>query len=313
MPNRASILKQQFLQSVASPWEKLLPDSLVQELLAREKITYYQSIYTPVVTLWAMVSQVLDPDKSLSQAVKRMSTWLSAAGAKSPSSDTGAYSKARKRLPEKLVQQLVPIVAEALEKEVPIEKQWCGRRVRVLDGTTVLMSDTAENQAEYPQHSNQKPGCGFPIAKMVVLFSLLTGAVVSAGIASLATSEIVMSRLIYANLVSEDVILADQAYGNYVDLVLVKQQGADAVFRKNHLRKTDFRRGKKLGIGDHKVIWNKPQQRPNHMTVEEFEALPSSFIVREVCLRIKRRGFRAERIIIVTTLVDALRGTLLKS
>ncbi|WP_445252101.1 MULTISPECIES: IS4 family transposase [unclassified Microcoleus] len=312
MPNRACILKQQFLQSVASPWEKLLPEELVQELLAKEKITYYQSIYTPIVTLWAMISQVLDPDKSLSQAVKRMSTWLSAAGVKPPSSDTGAYSKARKRLPEKLVQQLVPIVAEALEKQVPIEQQWCGRRVRVLDGTTVLMNDTAANQAEYPQHSNQKAGCGWTIAKIVVLFSLLTGAVVSAGIASLASSEIVMSRLIYANLVPDDVILADQAYGNYVDLVLVKQQGADAVFRKNHLRKTDFRRGKKLGIGDHKVVWNKPQQCPNHMTVEEFEALPSSFIVREVCLRIKRRGFRDERIIVVTTLVDAKRYTVEK-
>lgn len=122
--------------------------------------------------------------------------------------------------------------------------------MRVLDGTTVLMSDTDENQAEYPQHSNQKPGCGFPITKIVVLFSLLTGAVVSAGIASLAVSEIVMSRWIYANLVPEDVILADQAYGNYVDLVLVKQQGSDTVFRKKHLRKTDFRREKKLGIGD---------------------------------------------------------------
>lgn len=119
MPNRGCILKQQFLQSVASPWEKLLPEELVQELLAKEKITYYQSIYTPIVTLWAMISQVLEPDKSLSQAVKRMSTWLSAAGVKSPSSDTGAYSKASSRLPEKLVQQLVPIVAEALEKEVP--------------------------------------------------------------------------------------------------------------------------------------------------------------------------------------------------
>ena len=74
MPNRACILKQLFLQSVASPWEKLLPDSLVQELLANEKITYYQSIYTPIVTLWAMISQVLDPDKSLSQAVKRMTS-----------------------------------------------------------------------------------------------------------------------------------------------------------------------------------------------------------------------------------------------
>jgi hypothetical protein len=243
MPNRASILKQQFLQSVALPWKELLPDSKVKELLALEDLRYYNSVYTPIVTLWAMVSQVLDPDKSLSQAVKRMSTWPSGAGAKPPSSDTGAYSKARQRLPERLVQQLVPVVAEALEKQVPPEQQWCGRQVRVLDGTTVLMSDTQANQAEYPQHSNQKTGCGFPIAKMVVLFSLLTGAVVSAGIASLATSEIVMSRLLYANLVPSDVILADRAYGNYVDLVLVKQQGADAVFRKNHLRKTDLRAG----------------------------------------------------------------------
>ena len=243
MPNRASILKQQFLQSIALPWAELLPDSKVQELLAAENVRYYSSIYTPIVTLWAMISQVLDPDKSLSQAVKRMGIWLSAAGAVPPSSDTGAYSKARQRLPLRLVQQLVPFVAEELEKQVPTEQQWRGRRVRVCDGTTVLMSDTAANQAEYPQHSNQKTGCGFPIAKVVVLFSLLTGAVVSAGIASLATSEIVISRLLYANLLPDDVILADKAYGNYVDLVLVKQQGADAVFHKNHLRKTDLRAG----------------------------------------------------------------------
>jgi hypothetical protein len=144
------------------------------------------------------------------------------------------------------------------------------------------MNDTAANQAEYPQHSNQKAGCGWTIAKIVVLFSLLTlGCGIRWHSFPRASSEIVMSRLIYANLVPDDVILADQAYGNYVDLVLVKQQGADAVFRKNHLRKTDFRRGKKLGIGDDKVVGNKPQQCPNHMTFEEFEA-PSSFIVREV-------------------------------
>lgn len=247
MPNRASILKQQFLQSVALPWKELLPDSTVKELLAKENLRYYNSVYTPIVTLWAMISQVLDPDKSLSQAVKRMSTWPSGAGVVPPSSDTGAYSKARQRLPERLVQQLVPVVAEALEKQVPRLQQWCGRQVRVLDGTTVLMSDTAANQAEYPQHSNQKTGCGWTIAKVVVLFSLLTGAVVSAGIASLTMSEIVMSRLLYANLVPDDVILADRAYGNYVDLVLVKQQGADAVFRKNHLRKTDLRAGQEVG------------------------------------------------------------------
>lgn len=150
---------------------------------------------------------------------------------------------------------------------MPEPQQWCGRRVRVCDGTTVLMSDSTDNQAEYPQHSNQKEGCGrrflwtkqdsplwrvgwdsqivvlyravllcseilqgFPIAKLVVIFSLVTGAVVAACIASFATSEIVMSRLLYSDLEPEEVLLADLAYGSYVDLSLLKQIGADGVF-----------------------------------------------------------------------------------
>lgn len=134
--------------------------------------------------------------------------WLAAAGAPCPSSDTGAYSKARQRLPESLWQRLVPEVAESLEQQVSLGKQWCGRRVRVCDGTTVLMSDSVANQAQYPQHSNQLPGCGFPLAKLVVIFSLLTGAVVAACIAPYDWSEVVMSRLLYDDLDPEDVLLA---------------------------------------------------------------------------------------------------------
>jgi hypothetical protein len=307
MPNRAEILKQQFTQSLGLPWQELLPESLLEGILKEEKVSYRNCVYTPIVTLWAMVSQVFDPDKSLSQAVKRIISWLAAAGAECPSPDTGAYSKARQRLPEGVLQRLVPLIAESLEQQIPLTKQWCGRRVRVCDGTTVLMSDTAANQAQYPQHSNQKPGCGFPIAKLVVMFSLLTGAVVAACIAPFDWSEIVMSRLLYEDLEPEDVVLADQAYGSYVDLALVQQQGADGVFRKHHARRSDFRQGKKLGIGDHQVVWHKPTQCPKHMSHSEFAALPATLVVREVCLRLVRRGFRDQTIIVVTTLLDAKR------
>lgn len=307
MPNRAEILKQQFMQSLGLPWRELLPESRLEEILQEENVLYRNCVYTPIVTLWAMVSQVLDPDKSLSNAVKRIMSWLVAAGSECPSNDTGAYSKARQRLPERFLQRLVPEVAESLEQQVPSAQQWCGRRVRVCDGTTVLMSDTVANQAEYPQHSNQTPGCGFPIAKLVVMFSLMTGAVSAACLAPFASSEIVMSRLLYQDLEPQDVVLADQAYGSYVDLALVQQQGADGVFRKHHARQTDFRRGQKLGIGDHQVVWQKPKQCPKHMSEAEFSALPATLIVREVCLRLQRRGFRDQTIIVVTTLLDAKR------
>jgi len=200
MPNQAEILKQQFTQSLGLAWQALLPESRLEEILREESISYRNRVYTPIVTLWAMVSQVFDPDKSLKNTVKRIISWLVVAGAECPSSDTGAYSKARQRLPEKVLQRLIPEAAEALEQKVPVTQQWCGRRVRVIDGTTVLMSDSAANQSAYPQHGNQKLGCGFPIAKLVVIFSLLTGAVVSASIAPFDCSEIVMSRWLYDHL-----------------------------------------------------------------------------------------------------------------
>lgn len=138
------------MQSLGLPWQELLPASRLEEILKEENVSYRNSVYTPIVTLWAMVSQVFDPDKSLSNAVKRIISWLAAAGAECRSSDTGAYSKARQRLPEGVLQRLVPKVAESLEQQVPLTEQWCGRRVRVCDGTTVLMSDTAANKRGVP-------------------------------------------------------------------------------------------------------------------------------------------------------------------
>ncbi len=244
MPKPAEIQWQQFSRSLGLPWRDILPESRLEALLEEEGITYRNRVYTPIVTLWAMLYQVLCPDKSLRNTIKCITTWLTAAGVTPPSSDTGAYSKARGRLSEELLQRLVPETAESLEQSVPEEQYWCGRCVKVFDGTTVLMTDSAANQAEYPQHGNQVEGCGFPLARVVVFFCLLTGAVVSGCIAPKTMSEIVMSRLLYKDLAADDVVMADQAYGSYVDLALIQQQGADGVLRKHHARQTDFRKGR---------------------------------------------------------------------
>lgn len=238
-----------------------------------------------------------------------MSAWLVAAGEAPPAADTGAYSKARGRLSESLLQGLVPETAEALEQRVPKAHYWCGRRVKVFDGTTLLMSDSAANQRAYPQHGNQAEGCGFPWARVVVFFCLLTGAVVSACVAPKTMSEIVMSRLLYENLSPDDVAMADQAYGSYVDLALIRQQQADGMLRKHHARATDFRTGRKNAVRDHQVEWHKPSTTPAHMSTDEFAAIPETLMVREVCLRLPRKGFRHQFVIVVTTLLDAKRYT----
>ncbi|PZD75079.1 hypothetical protein C1752_00206 [Acaryochloris thomasi RCC1774] len=307
MSESAAILKHQFSKSLGLPWADILPASRLDAILEEEAILSRSRVYPPVVTLWAMLYQALSADKSLRNTVKCITTWLTAAGSQPPSSDTGAYSKARGRLPESLLQRLIPETANRLAQAVSPEHLWCGRPVKVYDGTTVLMADSAANQQGYPQHGNQAAGCGFPLARLVVFFCLITGAVVSACIAPWSMSEIVMSRLLYQELEVDDVAMADQAYGSYVDLALIQQKGADGVLRKHHARKTDFRKGNKNGIGDHQVTWHKPAQRPEHMSEAEFAMIPKTLVVREVCLRLSLKGFRDQRIIVVTTLLDAQR------
>ena len=304
MPNRAEILKQKYQNSLGLPFAQVLPETEIEQLLQEQGIKYRQVLYTPIVVVWTWISQVIDEDHSLSNAVKRVVTWMVAAGAEAPSNDTGAYSKARKRLPEGLVRALLQRSADALQAQLKPSQQWCGRSVKAFDATTVLMSDTPENQQSYPQHPNQKDGCGFPILKMVVWFCIITGAVLEVNMASLNTSEWRLSRQLYAQLTPEDVVVADSAYGTYVDLAWVARMGADAVFRKHHARHCDFRRGKKLGIGDHIVRWQRPQSCPKALSPQEFDALPESLEVREVHFRVHTPGFRPIEIILVTTLND---------
>lgn len=304
MPNRVEILKQKFANSIGLPFRDVLPESTIIEALEAEKVEYRNRLFNPIVTLWAFLSQVLDSDKSLQNAVSRVIAWLAETGVAMPSTDTGGYSKARIRLKEGLLNRLLSKTAQKLWNQAEPQDLWCGRHVRICDGSSVLMSDTKENQAIYPQHSNQSAGCGFPIAKMVVMFSLATGAVMDVLIATFKTSEVVLARQLYHHLLPGDVLLADRAFGSYVDLVLVQSQQADAVFRKHQSRKSDFRRGKKLGIGDHIVTWHKPKRCPNDMTAKEFAALPDNVQVREVHLLIRQQGFRPKEIILVTTLVD---------
>jgi hypothetical protein len=303
--NRMEMLRQKFEQSIGLPFQELLVAEQIEAVLEEEGIKYRQTIYAPVIVVWAFLSQVLSGDKSCQNVVSRIVSWCAGAGVKMPSVDTGGYSKARQKLPETVMKRLLDSSGNELETKVSETDLWCGRHVKILDGTTATMADTEANQAEYPQHGNQAAGCGFPLSKLVVMFSLLTGAVIAVMIKPWRCSETELARQMYNSLEAMDVALADRLYGTYVDLVLVQSKGADAVFRMHQRRNTDFRKGKILGASDHMVNWFKPKSCPQHMSKSEFVQLPETVTVREVCYQITTPGFRTREIVLVTTLLDA--------
>jgi hypothetical protein len=263
-------------------------------------------IYSPAVTVWVFLSQCLSPDHSCRDAVARLTAWRTAQGLAPCSADTGAYCTARDAVPEAACQELVCRTGRELEAEAPQAWLWRGRRVRVVDGSSITMPDTPENQAEYPQARTQAPGCGLPIARVLVVFSLAVGTVIEATIGPYKgkqTGENSLFRTLHSALSEGDVVLADRCFSGWFDVALLVQRSVDMVVRKHQLRANDFRTGKRLGKDDHLVRLTKPP-RPEWLSAEAYEALPAELELREVRVRVKQRGFRTKILVVVTTLVD---------
>src|SRR4051812_11329058 len=276
-------------------------------IVAREVGPTCDRIFTPLVTLAVFLAQVLSDDHSCRGAVAKLLAWRAAHGLKPCSSDTGGYCKARRRLPEALLPQLVRHTAEGLQDNAPEGWLFHGRRVLIADGSTVSMPDTPENQAAYPQHGLQEPGCGFPIARILVLLSLATGCVLDAAIGSgkgKLTGEHALLRGLHGWLKRGDILLADAYYSSFDAVVTLVGMGVDVVMRQAGNRRTDFRRGTRLGREDHLIEWHRHRNRPEWMSREEFAALPRVLTMRELRVRLEKPGFRTRVFVVVTSLLD---------
>lgn len=284
----------------------LLPEDLINEALGKASSLWQGWIYTPAVTVWVFVSQCFSADHSCRDAVARHIAWRLAQGLDPCSAETGAYCTARDHLPEDACRQMVEDTGRQVDEEAPPGWRWMGHRVLDVDGSTLTMPDTPENQAEYPQQSSQKRGCGLPIARIVVVFSLAVGTVLHAAISKYQgkqTGENSLFRKLHDQLLQGDVVLADRYFSGWFDMALLKQRGVEIVIRKHQLRATDFRRGQRLGQDDHVVCWSKPA-RPEWMSKEQYDALPDSLTVREVRVHVEQKGFRTRELVVVTTLLD---------
>jgi hypothetical protein len=302
-----------FLQREGLPFSEILSAERIHQVFDEAGVTFAQdddhAVYTPAVTLWAFLSQVLfkAEQRSCLAAVSRVMTFLVAIGEQACSKNTGAFCRARAKIPTAVIRQLTTESAAVAETKLPEEWLWQGRHVKLVDGFTASMPDTSENQAEYPQPPAQKPGIGFPLARCVVLLSLATAMATDLEIGPYSgkeTGETALLRKLLGRLESGDILLADCYYCSYFMICLLQELGVDFVVRLHQCRATDFRRGERLGAGDHVVTWSRPPQ-PKWMNDETYARMPESIEVREVQVHVKQPGFRIDSFVVVTTLTDA--------
>lgn len=277
----------------------------LNEILGSEKCQYIinqcrgfrDRIYTPLTTLFLFIKQVLNPDKSCRNAVIGHIASNIEQNKPINSANTGPYCKARQRLPETMVNSLVKETGSMAEQSAKQGWRWHGRCVKLVDGTTLTMPDTKENQSAFPQHNNQKKGAGFPMVRMVAVMSLALGTVIDYAVDAYkgkGTGEHSLFRRIIDCLNFGDVLLGDRYYPSFFLIADLMKRGVDGVFHGQAQRHYDFRKGFALSKREHIIIWKKPV-KPEWMARSIYDSYPCEIRVRE---------FKVNGKIYVTTLLD---------
>ena len=221
-----------------------------------EKSNCRDRIFTPVLTIHGFLSQAINADKSCQSAVSQIIAYMARNGREFPSANTAAYCQARSRLPMEVLPSLTREVALNLEKQIPKEWLWRNRHIKIPDGTTLSMPDTNANQAAYPQLKSQKKGVGFPIMRVVGIFSLATGALIDCAMSPYAgkgAGEQTLIRQLLDNFNEGDIFLADACYHSYFLIAALINKRDNIVFPKKPARKTNFSSGERLGSEDHLI------------------------------------------------------------
>lgn len=259
-------------------------------------------------TFWGFFTQVLDADGGCQEVVRKFQAFAASKALPAPSSSTAAYCKARQRLPGEALQEILAHTTNQLQQRTGAQGLE-GRRVVVIDGTGLSMPDTADNQARWPQQAQQKPGCGFPQARLSACFSLHSGALLSYRLGHRKQQELPLLRDQWETVQPGDILLGDKAYCSYYDIAQQKAREVDTVCTLG-IRKPTARSQAVavLGKDDWLVHWPRPK-KSKRLSYSESEraALPEHLELRQIKIRVNTPGYRAKDFYLITSLTDAER------
>jgi hypothetical protein len=298
-------VRARFARDQGLPFADSLSELSILDALNEHGFDYRDRVFGPVTTIWGFLSQVLNEDHSCRDAVSRIIAHRAASGLKVCSPNTASYCNARARIPTAVLRHLAKGTAQQLHASLPGAWKWNGRRVFIADGSHVSMPDTPENQAAYPQPPTQQPGVGFPLARVVVLLSLATGACHDLAIAPYSgkgTGETTLLRRMYDALSPGDVVLADALFDNYFLACELRERGIELVARVQAERVAS--RTVEVRPDGEVILWQRPN-KPRGMTGEQYHRYPKSLLMRQVSVDAREEDNRAGQFKVATTLLDA--------
>jgi len=297
-------VRARFARGPGLPFADSLTRAAIRDALDQHGVKFRDRLFSPFTTIWGFLSQVLSEDHSCRDTVSRIIAHRAAAGLVPCSPNTASYCNARARIPTGVLRTLARRTAEELQASGPAAWKWNGRSVFIADGSHVSMPDTPQNQASYPQPEAQRPGIGFPLARLVVLLSLATGACHDLAIAPYAgkgTGETTLLRQMYGTLQPGDVVLADALFDDYFIACELRQRGVELVARAQYQRVGT--RTVRSGPDGDVIAWQRPN-KPRGMAGEQYRTYPKTLVMRQVSVDARDKDNRVEQFKVITTILD---------
>jgi hypothetical protein len=293
---------------------QLHPEAIHAACEAVGYTSWRDRLLTPVITVQLFLLQILHGNTACRHLPHLSGVYFSAS----------AYCQARAKLPLRVLEHLLERLGQAAQPPISAEGRWHGPRTFFVDGSGGSMPDTPVLQEAFAQPPEQRPGCGFPVARLLALFHAGTGLFTKLVRAPLLTHDLAQVQKVPPAFTPGDVLIADRGWCSYAHIALLIELGMHAVFRVGARQIVDCtphrpfvmpatRRSAAikglprsrwilaLGQDDQRVAWFKPRTCPPWLRPDALEALPPSLVVRELRYQVHHRGFRSSQLTVVTT------------
>lgn len=260
--------------------------------------------YTRWRTFWCMLWQALNPLASGREVVRQLQALFDLENGPQLSPKDGAYCRAKVRLPLNQFPEGLSATAGQADQLAPPLQLLQGRPIQVVDGSALTLADTPKNRAAYPPIEPTNTPT-FPQLRLVVLFSLLSGAILAAAQSSLLVSELALLHSLAAQLAAGDILVGDRGFGSFPVIIWLKVV-CQVDFLGRTTRRIDGRRRlRRLGPNDWLVLWKASPSCTSPWLSPLVQALlPTQLTLRAVKGSCYQKGFRVRRVTVVTTLLD---------
>ena len=301
------LLRARLLSQSICDYGQLFSRVLPIETLAQAQLCVRQLCYPEIVTFWAWIAQLLEENASCAKAVTMVQNWYQQAGLAVPAFGTSSFCRARSRLSNEFLDAVREALRSFVEARVEAHHLWRGHRLKAIDGTSVRLMDTPENQEKYPQPSGQKPGCGFPVMGLVGVLDLATGQLADYVTCRHQDHDSVGFYRLRKSFSPGDLVIGDRAFCSYAMMGYLLENEVPSLMRLHQARakKLDWRTGRRVDANSRIITWSKPKQPTKcGLSQSDWDALPETLTLRLVRSLGKGRDGKLRTIYLVTTLLD---------